>query len=771
MKARYLFLPFATLLAISSCKPPSPDDINIIPQPANAFVIPGSFEIEAETRIITQTELDDVVAVCEYFNDFIEASAGFRLDIVDDEQVSNFSGDIVITTYNADTARSEEYYELKVQGGRSVVLQANKPEGLFYGIQTMLQILPPEVMSKTAVEDIELRMPAVNVFDYPRFEWRGMHLDVGRHFFPKEFIKKYLDLMAMYKMNVFHWHLTEDQGWRIEINKYPKLTEISAWRTEPDGSVYGGYYTQEEIKEIVAYAAERQITIVPEIEMPGHSVAALAAYPELSCTGGPFEVAAIWGVKKDVYCAGNEETFEFLENVLLEVMELFPGEYIHIGGDEVPKDRWTACSKCQARIRNEGLADENELQSYFIRRMEKFLNDHGRKLIGWDEILEGGLAPEATVMSWRGEQGGIEAAQMGHDAVMTPGGYCYFDHYQADPATHPKAIGGFTTLKDVYHYNPVSAELNEAEQEHILGAQGNVWTEYMATPEYVEYMAVPRMVALAEVNWTRESKHSWNRFLRKIEYHFDRLNIMEVNYCDAIFNVEITPEFDDTIGAMMIKMQTEIPDSEIRYTLDGTEPLEDAMVYDTLFALDKSATIKARTFVEDIAKGHTSSIEINMHKGVGKPVSYKHDYSDKYNAGGHFGLLNGIQGSVHHKDGRWQGFSGDDIEVIIDLGEKTQINSIRLSFLQNITSWIFLPSTVHFYLADAEEGDYVEAGEFLNAVSQQEKEAVIKNFSRSFNDKAARFVKIVATNPGLIPDWHPAAGNPSWVFVDEVVIE
>jgi len=576
--------------------------------------------------------------------------------------------------------------------------------------------------------------------------------------------------MAMYKMNVFHWHLTEDQGWRIEIKKYPKLTEISAWRTEADGSVYGGYYTQEDIREIVAYAAERQITIVPEIEMPGHCVAALAAYPELSCTGGPFEVATIWGVKKDVYCAGKEETFEFLENVLLEVMELFPGEYIHIGGDEVPKDRWEKCRHCQARIKKEGLADEYELQSYFIKRMETFLNEHGRKLIGWDEILEGGLAPEATVMSWRGEEGGIAAAGMGHEVVMTPNSHCYFDHYQADPSTQPKAIGGLTTLKDVYHYNPISEELNEAEQELILGVQGNVWTEYIATPEYAEYMAIPRMLALAEISWTRESRHSWNRFLRKLERHFENLDILDVNYCDAIFSVSIKPDYDQEGGAMMISMETEIPNAEIRYTLDGSEPGIESSLYDTLFRLEESANIKARLFVDGQMKGQTSSRKIKLHKGVGKTISYVNGYSENYTGGGDQGLLNGINGSIHYRDGNWQGFSGVDFEVVIDLGSATDISSISVGFMQNMTTWIFLPSSIKFYVSESDPENFVEAGSFLNAVPMEEKEAMVKNFSKNLSGINARYVKIHAKNPGPCPDWHPGAGGPSWVFVDEVVI-
>ena len=772
MKVRKFALIILAMMTLATCNPPSPEDINIIPQPVKAYVIPGSFTIEPTTRIITQTENEDVVKVCEYFNAYMKRAAGFELEIVDDEAVASFSGDMVITTYNADTNWSTEAYSLQIQGGSSVVIQANCATGLFYGVQTLLQILPPEILSEEVVEDIDLTIPAVNISDYPRFEWRGMHLDVCRHFFPLEFIKEYLDLMAMYKMNVFHWHLTEDQGWRIEIKKYPGLTEIGAWRTEPDGSRYGGYYTQDEIREIVAYAAERNITVVPEIEMPGHCVSTLAAYPELSCTGGPFEVANIWGVKEDVYCAGNEKTFEFLENVLLEVMELFPGEYIHVGGDEVPKTRWENCRKCQARIRKEGLANEYELQSYFIKRMEKFLNEHDRKLIGWDEILEGGLAPEATVMSWRGEKGGIEAAQMGHDVVMTPGDFCYFDHYQADPATQPKAIGGLTTVKDVYHYNPLSAELNEAEKEHILGAQGNLWTEYIATPEYAEYMAVPRMLALAEVDWTRESRISWPRFLRKLEHHFAILDILDVNYCDAVFDVEITPAFDEEAKTVMISMGTEFPDAEIRYTLDGSEPGLESPVYDTTFKLEKSGSIRARAFIEGEMKGNVTSREVLLHKAVGKPIVYTGSYDERYTAGGDQALVNGLRGSEHYRDGNWQGFSGSDIEFVIDLEKEMKISAITIAFLQNATTWIFLPSGLSILVSSSgAEGDFKVVKEFLTSVPMETKEAMVQDYAWNFNDLNARYIKVVAKNPGPCPNWHPGAGSPSWVFVDEVVIE
>ena len=442
----------------------------------------------------------------------------------------------------ADQPYRAEGYVLDITS-RRVMITGDDVAGVFYGIQSLRQLLPP------ALEDVQqssslrnVRVSNTRIEDYPAFAYRGLHLDVGRHFFDVEFVKRYLDLMALHKMNTFHWHLTEDQGWRIEIKRYPLLTETGAWRKETlvghgsrppfrfDGTPYGGFYTQDQIREVVAYAARLHITVIPEIEMPGHALAALAAYPHLGCTGGPYEVATRWGIFDDVFCAGSEETFLFLENVLEEVVELFPSQYIHIGGDECPKTRWKECSACQNRIRQEGLADEYELQSYFIRRIEKFLQTKDRRIIGWDEILEGGLAPNATVMAWRGVRKGIEAARMGHDVIMSPVGHCYFDYYQADPETQPLAIGGYLPLSRVYEFNPIPEELSARDAKHILGAQGNVWTEYMPTPEHVEYMAYPRAIALAEVLWTPRRKQNFDEFRTRLHLHLQRLDILGVNY-------------------------------------------------------------------------------------------------------------------------------------------------------------------------------------------------------------------------------------------------
>ncbi len=513
--------------------------LNLVPLPEKVEQYAGNFILGPETKILYAAGNEELQSIALFLSELIGPATGYALEVSETDmgKRSNYSITLLL---DPETIEHDEGYSLSVES-KSVLITGRAPAGVFYGIQTLRQLLPEQVEMENTVEGVEWIAPCVEILDKPRFPYRGLHLDVGRHFFPASFIKRYIDLMALHKMNYFHWHLTEDQGWRIEINKYPKLTEVGAYRDETlvgharqrpqeyDGERYGGFYTQEEIKEVVEYAAQHYITVIPEIEMPGHSQAALAAYPELGCTGGPYEVATRWGVYGEVFCAGNEQTFEFLENVLLEVIELFPGQYIHIGGDECPKVRWEECEKCQARIKEEGLADEHELQSYFIRRIEEFLIAHDRKLIGWDEILEGGLAPEATVMSWRGTEGGIAAAKEHHDVIMTPTSHCYLDYYQGDRETEPLAIGGYLSLDTVYSYEPVPEGLTEEEAKFILGTQGNVWTEYMETPEHVEYMVYPRACALAEIGWTPKRNKNFENFLDRMEGHYKRLQTMNVN--------------------------------------------------------------------------------------------------------------------------------------------------------------------------------------------------------------------------------------------------
>ncbi len=508
----------------------------IIPQPSEISVLDGSFVLSSQTKLVLNDA--SLKNEAQILNDFLIKNYGIALQVV--SQVPP-SGNCIQFEKPDWEAGWPENYHLDIDEKHITILAEGKGAGFFYGLQSLFQLMPvvahaPNKMAPNST----ISIPCLHIKDSPKYSWRGMHLDVCRHFFPKEFIKKYIDLLAMYKFNTFHWHLTEDQGWRIEIKKYPKLTEIGAYRNGStiglvkdkkfDNVRYGGFYTQEDIKEVVAYASERYITIVPEIEMPGHSVAAIASYPYLSCSGKQIEVEKAWGVFDDVYCP-KEETFTFLQDVLTEVIALFPGKYIHIGGDECPKESWKKCVNCQALIKKEGLKDEHELQSYFIRRIEKFVNSKGKQIIGWDEILEGGLAPNASVMSWRGTEGGIAAAKQKHFVVMSPGKPCYFDHYQSkDKSKEPLAIGGFNPLDSVYNYDPTPKVLSLEEQKYIMGAQGNVWTEYINTEEQVEYMAVPRMCALAEALWTPRENKNYTNFIARLKQNSKLLDRMNVNY-------------------------------------------------------------------------------------------------------------------------------------------------------------------------------------------------------------------------------------------------
>ncbi|QGY47351.1 family 20 glycosylhydrolase [Maribellus comscasis] len=506
----------------------SAQNISVIPKPAEVSIREGSFILDSNVGLRYDKNNSEMTAIAGFFNDYLHTMYGFKLDENSTERPVQFK---IISQLQL----GKEGYLLKVNSS-SVIITASAPNGLFYGLQTLKQMLPLEAKKG------QLTIPSVDIKDQPRFAWRGNMLDVGRHFFPVSFLKKYIDILAMYKINTFHWHLTEDQGWRIEIKKYPLLTEISHWRDSTiighagrsnkyDGVGYGGFYTQDQAREIVRYAAERYITVVPEIEMPGHSSAALAAYPNLGCTGGPYKVQGTWGVHKDVYCAGKDETFAFLKDVLDEILDIFPSEFIHIGGDECPKEAWEKCPDCQKRIKDEGLENEHELQSWFITQMDHYLTSKGRRLIGWDEILEGGLAPQATVMSWRGIKGGIEAAKQHHEVVMSPTTHMYIDYYQSeDKKNEPLAIGGFLPVEKVYSYEPIPEELSAEEAKFILGVQTNLWTEYIPSTKLAEYMLLPRLEAQAEVAWTKKELKDFENFEDRLNSEYKRLDKLGINY-------------------------------------------------------------------------------------------------------------------------------------------------------------------------------------------------------------------------------------------------
>jgi len=506
--------------------------VALIPQPQRVDYGAGHFTLTGSTKIITSPACLDQAT---HLANLLSPATGFALEIeTADKAAADNAINLILA---AESVSYDEGYALQITP-RSVTIEACTCQGIFYGIQTLRQLLPAAI-ERATVQQEAWTLPALTITDQPRFAWRGLMLDVGRYMYPVEFLKKFIDLMALYKYNTFHWHLTEDQGWRIEIKRYPRLTEIGAYRTSSpppedrlgnDHTPYGGYYTQDEIREIVAYAADRFITVVPEIEMPGHAQAALAAHPHLGCVGEGYVVSPKWNIHKEVYCAGNPDVYAFLENVLAEVFDLFPGEFVHIGGDECLKDRWRECPKCQALLQREGLRDEDELQSYFIHRMEGFLNEHGRRLIGWDEILEGGLAPNATVMSWRGSQGGIDAASAGHDVVMTPNTHCYFDYYQSeDRENEPPTIGGHLPLRQVHTFDPTMG-IPADKTGHVLGGQGNIWTEHMPTSALVEYMTYPRACALAEALWTSDLGRDFDDFKERLDAHLPRLDALAVGY-------------------------------------------------------------------------------------------------------------------------------------------------------------------------------------------------------------------------------------------------
>lgn len=586
-------------------------------------------------------------------------------------------------------------------------------------------------------------------------------------------MKRYIDFLALYKLNTFHWHLTEDQGWRIEIKKYPKLTQVGAFRkgsmvgkysdSKYDTLTYGGFYSQEEIKDIVKYAQERQITVVPEIEMPGHSQAAIAAYPWLSCSGKKQEVAKGWGVFEDVFCS-KDSTFNFLKDVLDEVMVLFPGKYIHIGGDECPKTRWKECPHCQALIKKEHLKDEHELQSYFIKRIETYVNSKGRQIIGWDEILEGGLAPNAAVMSWRGEEGGIAAAKQKHKVVMSPGSHCYFDHYQASPADEPLAIGGFTPLEKVYCYEPVPKVLSAEETKYIMGAQANVWTEYILNEKQVEYMSMPRMSALAEVLWTRPENKNETNYLIRLQKHFVLLDKMQVNYAKGIYQVNYKIRNDLDAKQLYLELAANPYLGEIHYTTDGSEPSLQATVYKTPLILNGDMTVKAALFQNGSLKSRVLTRRYQINKATNRTISFKKEPSKYYNPG-NFVLVNGESARLPRINDQWLAWSGDDMELSLDLGKVEDIKNVEIGFLKEELNWIYLPKEV-ILLVSKDGKEFKELGSLKDEELLQERTAQFK-----LKDIKAQYIKVIAKNKGKILSGMPGAGEDAWLFSDEIKVE
>lgn len=673
-----------------------------------------------------------------------------------------------------DTILGTEGYSISIQENKLIV-KANTSAGLFYAQTTLMQLMPPQVFD-TNQSDFQVDLPCCEIVDYPRFPYRGLHLDVSRHYFPVAFIKKYIDLMAMHKMNYFHWHLTDDQGWRIEIKKYPKLQEKASQRNETwighynsglgyDGKPYGGFYTQEEVKEIVEYAKSKYVTIVPEIEMPGHARAAITAYPELSCTGGPHQVATTWGVFDDVFCS-NDETFTFLENVLNEVIAMFPySPYIHIGGDECPKTRWKECPKCQSRIKKEGLKDENELQTYFVNRMSRFIETHGKKVIGWDEVLEGGIPEDVIIMSWRGEEGAIHAVNAHHFAIMTPNSNMYLDYYQGVPESEPVAIGGFLPLNRVYDYNPIPATIPAQLEKYILGVQGNLWTEYIATPEQAEYMAYPRAIAVAEVAWSPQKSKNYVDFLERLAFHFKRLDYLKVNYSKSHYSIKAATGWLYDLEKPQITLTTECKDCEIRYTLNGENPTLNSPKYNGPIILTKDITLKAQAFKAENTFSPLYSENFKLHLATGKPYQMEH-VNHGYSGGHQFALTDGIIAKESAWN-RWVGTLGKDMDVSIDLLKPTSIRNVKMQFYNAPDSWIYGPLYVECYVSDNGKDWILIEKKEVNSNGKVPKGIQNIEFTTS---KTVRFVRILAKSIGKIPANAQGAGNDAHLFCNEIIV-
>ncbi len=771
-------------------------EIKIIPQPVEIKMGSGSYTIKNQLQIVYDAKAKSSAEfLSQYLNRFYKVNCKLT-------ESSGQGRDAKTIYLLVGAVDKKEAYQLDVKQNNITI--TGDEEGIFRGVQTLIQLLPVPVQSSQP-QIIKLTIPQLTITDYPRFAYRGLHLDVGRHFMPVDFIKKYIDFIALHKMNYFHWHLPEDQGWRIQIKKYPKLTEVGAWRngtiigrypgTGSDNTIHGGFYTQEEIKDIVKYAADQYITIVPEIEMPGHSNAAIAAYPFLSCfpeeqtkipanmiskastqlqeEGRKKLVLETWGVSDDVFCAGNEETFAFLQDVLDEVIALFPGKYIHVGGDECPKENWKRCDNCQTRMKSEKLKDEHELQSYFIQRIEKYINKKGKTLIGWDEILEGGLAPKAIVMSWRGEAGGITAAKQKHEVIMTPGNPVYFDHSQSENEDSV-TIGGYNPIEKVYAYNPVPKELNADEAKYILGAQANLWTEYIKNPKKVEYMLLPRLSALSEVLWSPLEKKDWKGFEKRLTEQFKRYDFWKANYSKAYFDIKATiiPATDNK--GVIWKLESKQNSSSIKYIshsagMINSSGFANGKDYTTPILVNSSMITAAIIMQNGKAIGNPVSQTFIINKATGKKIFLAGEASPNYPGDGAFTLVNGVQNEKGlAKSKEFLGFSGSNCEAIINLDSIQLIKKVTVHTIRQTGSWIWRPLTVEVFISDNGK-DFTSVGltdDFIVKKAGLETGKMIV----SFDERETKFIKVIVTNWGEIPAGDPGAGKKAWLFVDEIEV-
>lgn len=740
----------------------------VIPLPQEIKITTGSFVLNDRTSIVYPKDNKEMQQNANLLAKYIHQMSGKKLKVIDEPVTSNAI--ILATGLNADNA---EAYQLKVTQD-NVTITGTSEAGTFYGIQTLRKSLP--ITNKG-----DISLPAAEINDYPRFSYRGVHLDVSRHFFPADSVKRFIDMMALHNINRLHWHLTDDQGWRIEIKKRPELTTIGSKRSETvighnsgeyDGIPYSGFYTQDEAREIVKYAQERHITVIPEIDLPGHMQAALAAYPELGCTGGPYEVWKMWGVSEDVLCAGNDKTLTFIEDVLNEIIDIFPSEYIHVGGDECPKVRWEKCPKCQARIKAEGIkgdkkhSAEEYLQSYVISRMEKFVESKGRHIIGWDEILEGGLAPNATVMSWRGMDGGIEAAKQKHNVVMTPNTYVYLDYYQsADTDLEPEAIGGYLPLEKVYSFEP-TAGISPEDQKYVIGAQANLWTEYIPTFSQVEYMIMPRIDAVADIQWSDPSKKDYQTFLPRVARMTQLYDRLGYNYGKHIFDINASLTTNTENGTLDIAL-TKLGEGDIYYTVDGSDPTIASIKYEGPVQINQDCEFKA-IVVRPNGTSRIFSEDIFFNKATMKPITLKEQPSKGYVFNGAQVLVDGLRGGSNYKTGHWLGFQGKDLDATIDLKEPTEIQ--KVSFNTNVVKgdWIMGASAVTVKVSDDGKNFKEVASKKIPELPQNDKDGLYPQ-EISFAPVKARYVEVII-NSSKLPKWHGGAGSPAFLFVDEIEI-
>ena len=764
------------LLCLTACHPPkkevvfTSDDLSIIPQPQSMVLGKGYFQFTQETVFVIDPAL--MPARLPFFEQF-ERASGFKFAI---QKAAILTNSVVIDT---DKSLPKEGYTLEVTP-QQISIKAADYNGALYALQTLRQLLPNEVESTELVKRDWL-VPAVTITDAPQYQWRGLMLDVSRHFFPKEYILKTLDRMALLKLNTFHFHLVDNEGWRIEIKKYPKLTEVGAWRIDQEDKLwdertpnpanafvnpatapkkYGGFYTQEDIKEIVAYATKRGITVIPEIEMPAHAMSAIAAYPELSCHKRPIGVpsGAVWPIT-DIYCAGQEEIFDFIEEVLTEVLALFPSQYIHIGGDEATHTEWERCPKCQLRMKEHQLKNVHQLQSYFIKRIDDFLTSKGRTLVGWDEIMDGGLAKNAVVMNWRGIEVGKKALAQGNPIVLTSD--CYIDNYQGLPDYEPQANGGYLPLKKLYNYNLEKEALADAsvEKNKVLGTQANLWAEHVGSTEHSEYMLFPRLLALAEISWTNDKLKDWDSFMRRTQHFMQRMDVMGIHYARSVY--QVVPTVENKEGNIYLKLECEVPNADIRYAL-GDTPIEKGEKYTAPIAIKGTTTYKAAVFSANATNTITSG-QITFHKAIGKPVSYSPLYHKSYQGQGEGTLTNVIRGTKNFHDGQWLGWLGDDVTLTLDLGETTEVSEVRIGAMDAQSSGIYFPERLTVALS-ADGKNYRE-------VAAQEEPCTIKgkpslkDFVLKFAPQSTRYLKIQLKNVKT-----PPKGGDAWLFIDEILV-